>query len=202
MIPPDNAGPTPVRLPPELEPARWDSLRWIAALEQLHAALANTESGSRSRWTVEWAIHRWASEALNESTAIRIGESEGLSGPAPARWRLLIHIDGSSGAFSLAVLDGRAPRAAQNVIAALISDHCGRSVIAARDAGLQWLVGREPEHSACDSGAAFDPLELLIDALASGQLDDLPELAFDLKLAFALARAEALRPRPLDQKTA
>lgn len=167
---------------------------WIEALEQLHAALTpGTEPPSA--WTTEWSIHRWANEALSESTAIRIGESEGLSGPAPAKWRILAHIDGKGSACSLAILPGRASRSADNVLAASLRDHCGRTVIAARGHGLYWLLGDAPEES--DEGPST--LETLIDALSSGQLEELPTLPLDLDLAFSLMRDEAQTPRAVER---
>ena len=168
--------------------------RWIEALEQLHAALA-PGSDPPSAWTTEWTIHRWANESLSESTAIRIGESEGLSGPAPAKWRILAHIDGEGSACSLAILPGRASRSAENVLAASLRDPCGRTVIAARGHGLFWLLGDAP----AESDAGPSTLETLVDALSSGQLEELPRLPLDLDLAFSLMRGEAQTPRVVER---
>lgn len=186
----------PMPAPSSSSGASEDTQRWIDALEQLNASFS--ASTSQSRWTIEWAIHRWANEVLSESTAIRIGESEGLSGPAPATWRILAHIDGDAGACSLAILPGRAARSTANVLAASLRDHCGRTVIAARDSGLHWLIGEAPR----DVDGAQSRLEQLIDALSSGQLEERPDLPLDLELAFALTRDEALRPRVVVERSA
>jgi hypothetical protein len=106
---------------------------WAARLEALRSRTAAL--GERSRWTVEWAIYRWATEQL-KSAAIRIDGSEGLSGPAPARWRLLTHIEPETGALALAVLDGRARLLAANVIAALLSSD-DEAVVAIRGGGIR-----------------------------------------------------------------
>lgn len=118
MVDPD---PRPYAPPP----SAGDWRRWLT---ELHARVqrrvedsSEREPGTApNRWHIEWAIHAWASERL-ESAAVRIGASEGLTGPAPARWRLVVHIEGEGPcSYALAVLDGRAPLREQNVHAATI----------------------------------------------------------------------------------
>ncbi|PRQ09285.1 hypothetical protein [Enhygromyxa salina] len=119
------------RVKPAENPGRLPS--WAGRLDALRRR--TTRLRQRSRWTVEWAIYRWAAEQL-ASAAIRIDGTEGLSGPAPARWRLLTHIDADSGALGLAVLDGRAPLLATNVVASLLSSG-DEAIVAIRDGGVR-----------------------------------------------------------------
>jgi hypothetical protein len=106
---------------------------WGVRLEELRRRTAGLRR--RSRWSVEWAIYRWATERL-ASAAIRIDGSEGLSGPAPARWRLLTHIDPDTSALALAVLDGRARLIAGNVVASMLSSE-DEAVVAVRGGGVR-----------------------------------------------------------------
>jgi len=154
---------------------------WLGSLRALHATLE--DPGSRSRWSLEWGIHRWANEAL-VSAAIRIGNSEGLAGPPPARWRLLVHIDDASLGFALVILGGRAPLAPANVVAALVDDGGGRVLFGARGAGLHRELGAKLRGNQ-DMAGLLDALE---DPLAAQpRANDLPD---ELALALALFRAE------------
>ncbi|WP_106394628.1 hypothetical protein [Enhygromyxa salina] len=157
-------------------PAGWSSL--LADLRR-----RTSDLGSRSRWSVEWAIHRWASDHL-PSAAIRIERSEGLTGPAPARWRLLTHIDPETGAHALAVLGGRAPLLASNVVASMINSSRGEAVVAVRGVDLQrW--GRAPERHRSDSEAG--QVDRAIDIALARRAAPSSEIPLPLRLAVALA---------------
>ena len=110
---------------------------WAARLDALRRRVVELEQ--RSRWSIEWALYRWAREHL-PSAAIRIDGSEGLTGPAPARWRLLVHIDAETGAMAIAILEGRAQLTADNVVAAMSASSDAEIVIASRAGEReQWL---------------------------------------------------------------
>ncbi|MCA9683995.1 MAG: hypothetical protein KC431_20095 [Myxococcales bacterium] len=88
--------------------------------ELLHDLEHHLPTRVGDRWRVEWAVHGWARRCLG-SAAIRVGNSEGLIGPAPARWRVLLHAeDGDLGGCALAILDGRAASTTENVVASLL----------------------------------------------------------------------------------
>lgn len=161
---------------------------WLALLEDLRARMLELEQ--RSRRAVEWTIFRWSGERL-PSAAIRIDGSEGLTGPAPARWRIVTQIDAETGALALAVLDGRAPLQAQNVIASMLASSDGEFVIASREAGQRrWPL---------DTGEPGEPLtewlrdgiDRLVD-LVLGRDTPPPEGAIAHPLALALALAPML----------
>lgn len=154
---------------------------WAARLEELRRR--TTALRQRSRWTVEWAIYRWATQKL-ASAAIRIDGSEGLSGPAPARWRLLTHIDQDTGALALAVLDGRAPLLAANVVASLLSSD-NEDLVAIRGGGVRrWERATTDFASSPRTGVARS-IDIALDRCANG-LDDLGSLPQRLALALAL----------------
>ena len=158
---------------------------WLDQLSALHASLEPPES--RSKWSVEWAIHRWASETL-DSAAIRIGKSEGLSGPAPAHWRILVHLAESNGpalALALSILDGRASLEPDNVVAALVDDGSGRAILGVRGFGqLRTPAKIVPNPSiAAELDALSDP------SLARTEIEHPDALAFALALLRTEVRA-------------
>jgi hypothetical protein len=159
---------------------------WAARLEALRCRTAAL--GQRSRWTVEWAIYRWATEQL-ASAAIRIDGSEGLSGPAPARWRLLTHIEPDSGALALAVLDGRARLLAANVIAALLSSD-DEAVVAIRGGGVRrWERAIRSARPGCPRDGVARSIDIALDRSADVSIDPGP---LPQKLALALALHERI----------
>ena len=173
---------------------------WTIRLEELRRRTAALRQ--RSRWTVEWAIYRWATEQLS-SAAIRIDGSEGLSGPAPARWRLLTDIEAETGALALAVLDGRAPLLPANVVASLLSCD-NEALVAIRGGGVRrWQrpssTGDDPgDDPGEEAGSLREGVELSIDiALERGDLvlDDVTldnVTSLPQKMALALALHERL----------
>jgi hypothetical protein len=176
----------------EFAPPGADSPDWPARLAELHRSLDELEQ--RSRWSVEWAIFEWAQEML-ESTAIRLGPSEGLTGSAPARWRLLAEID-EHGALALTLLRGRAPLVAKNVVASALAASTGSTVAAVREGGLlRWGSPHIP-----GSGVGPCTIDRLVDAVVERRV--LPPLAGleqrpAARLAFGLALSERERDSAL-----
>lgn len=125
-------------------PSPSTSTIWGERLLELDAQLRRAMREGPSREAFEWTVHGWASRELS-SAAIRMGVNEGLTGPAPAKWRILVHLEAAeaSPSYALAILDGRAPLRRDTVLAASLVD--GRRlapVIAVRNLGCR--LGAEP----------------------------------------------------------
>lgn len=141
---------------------------------------------------IGWALHAWANAEL-DSAAIRIDGTEGLTGPAPARWRLLCHVDAPG--FAVAILDGRAPLHPKNVLASLLVAPERRAIVTARGRAPDLPASVEVERE-CDRTAITTPsaaLAAVVDlilgrcARASGSAAALPAA---LRLAAHLALCE------------
>lgn len=192
--PPLQATPTQARAPTHAE----GQPDWAALLAELDRSAR--QSDPASQLPITWALHAWANEHL-DSAAIRSGGTEGLIGPAPARWRVLCHeADSSSGepgsgsGFAVAILDGRAPLRSANVLASLLVAPGRSAIISVRGP----TAPSEPaqfdtsvRQRIADSSAA---LLALVD-LALGRCARVSGSATALPSALRLAAGLALRQR-------
>lgn len=176
---------------------------WATLLDELaRRAQAGSGTGTESL-PIGWKLHAWAHAEL-DSAAIRIDGTEGLIGPAPARWRLLCHVDGppeprepadrrSKEALAVAILDGRAPLHPTNVLASLLVAPERPAIVTVRGRAAEVAPAREFERDrtaiTTPSAALTGIVDLILGrcARASGSATALPAA---LRLAAALALGE------------
>jgi hypothetical protein len=177
---------------PPLPPAQTD---WAVLLHDLDRRTRSSDPSSELPFT--WALHAWANDHL-DSAAIRVDGSEGLIGPAPARWRLLVHASPSPtpspaapSGFAVTVLDGRASLQATNVLASLLVAPGRPAIITVRGPCEPICFNESVRQGIADPSAA---LVALAD-LALGRCARVSGSAAAVPAALRLAAAFALSQR-------
>ncbi len=172
-----------------IPPSSLGQTDWGVLLDALDRR-TRADDHANSQLPIAWTLHAWANDEL-DSAAIRVDGSEGHIGPAPARWRLLCHIDEPG--FAVAVLDGRAPLRATNVLASLLVAPERPAVITVRghtpatESATPTERDRQGIATASAALAAIVDLALGRCARVSGSAAALPAA---LRLAAALAMSE------------
>jgi len=183
--------PTPPTLSvhdPSIPPPPRAQTDWAALLRDLDRRTRSSDPSSELPFT--WVLHAWANEQF-ESAAIRVDGSEGLIGPAPARWRVLVHAAPYPAGFAVTVLDGCAPLQATNVLASLLVAPERPAIITVQGPREPIRFDESVRQGIADPGAA---LVALAD-LALGRCARVSGSAAAVPAALRLAAAFALSQR-------